>query len=520
MLSYLLPRRWLRISLARKISLLFGAAVLLIIAVTLAFPWSQMTALNEQAMLVQAKQVALAAYQAIDLHEPDWNAAQRQLDQSWPMLVREIGLPPQQPRLVPDGLTVGPGFQRDAIKRLRGYPDQRYYWRIQNDGRLFRFAMAIRGTQTDPHPSMLRGIIDVRLPTPQAAGVWNSVVTVLAGASGAVLAILVFYLVAQRLVLSPVLRLRRVAEKVTTGDISVRSSIHSGDEFEELSDALNDMLTHIKAAQEEQQKINRSLDIRLGELAETNVALYESNRVKGEFLANVTHELRTPLVSIIGFAELLRDAWGSPDADRRRLARYSQNILASGRNLLDIINDLLDLAKIEAGKMELHLSEFSIAELCQDLIDFVRPLADKRNQSLSLELAKDLPRCRSDSGKIKQILYNLLSNAVKFTPTGGTVSLAVEGNEDAFVRLSVRDTGPGIPEDQRDVIFDVFRQLDASQTREHEGTGLGLAITRELVQLLGGEIQFESQTGKGTTFVVELPIQVSDMVEGPPIGLT
>ncbi len=109
---------------------------------------------------------------------------------------------------------------------------------------------------------------------------------------------------------------------------------------------------------------------------------------------------------------------------------------------------------------------------------------------------------------------------MKFTPTGGTVSLAVERNEDALVRLSVHDTGPGIPQDQRDVIFDVFRQLDASQTREHEGTGLGLAITRELVQLLGGEIQFESQTGKGSTFVVELPIQVSDVVEGPPIRLT
>lgn len=508
-------RRWFphKISLARKISLLFGTAVLLTIAVTLVFPWMQMTALNEQAMLVQATQVASTAYQAVDLHQPDWRTAQRQLEQRWPLLVRELGLPLQKPRLVPDSPSVGPGFQRDAMDRLRRNPQQRHYWRIQNDGRLFRFAMAIRGAEADPHPHVLRGIIDVRLPIAQDEGVWNSVVTVLAGASGAVLAILVFYLVTQRLVLSPVHVLRRVAQKVTIGDIDVRASIASGDEFEALSDAFNDMLAHLKAAQEEQQKINRSLDIRLGELAETNVALFESNRLKSEFLANVTHELRTPLVSIIGFAELLRDAWENPKADRRRLARYTENILSSGRSLLDIINDLLDLAKIEAGKMEFHLSEFSISELCKDLIDFVRPLADKRNQRLDLRLAADLPRCHSDSGKIKQILYNLLSNAVKFTPTGGSVSLSVERNANDRVRLIVRDTGPGIPDDLRDAVFEKFRQLDASETREHEGTGLGLAITRELVHMLGGVIQLESEDGQGTTFIVELPTTLKSGME-------
>jgi signal transduction histidine kinase len=370
--------------------------------------------------------------------------------------------------------------------------------------------MAIRATEADPHPHRLRGIIDVRLPVRQEEGVWNSVVTVLAGASGAVLAILVFYLVTQRLVLSPVHTLRRVAERVTSGDTGVRPSIDSGDEFEELSDAMNEMLSHLKAAQEEQQKINRSLDIRLGELAETNVALYESNRLKSEFLANVTHELRTPLVSIIGFAELLRDAWESPDPDRERLSRYFQNILTSGRNLLDIINDLLDLAKIEAGKLELHLSEFSVAELCKDLIDFVCPLADKRNQRLTLQLDDPLPRCRGDAGKAKQILYNLLSNAVKFTPTGGAVSLTVRQSADDRIQMIVRDTGPGIAPDQRETIFEKFWQRDASQTREHEGTGLGLAITRDLVHMLGGTIRVESVEGQGSTFIVELPITVTD----------
>jgi signal transduction histidine kinase len=382
---------------------------------------------------------------------------------------------------------------------------------------LFRFAMAIRGTNVDAHPDVLRGIIDVVLPIPQDEGVWNSVVTVLAGASGAVLAILAFYMITQRIVLSPVTTLRKVAEQVATGDLGVRSTIRTGDEFEELSDTFNDMLAHLTAAQEVQRNINRSLDIKLGQLAEANVALYESNRLKSEFLANVTHELRTPLVSIIGFAELLRDAAQTPEVDPKRLGRYSENILTSGRSLLEIINDLLDLAKIEAGKLELHVSEFSIAELCRDLIDFVRPLADKRNQTLETRLADDLPRCRSDSGKIKQILYNLLSNAVKFTPTGGAISLSVDRDGDLFVRLVVRDTGPGIAESQRQAIFEKFHQLDSSQTREHAGTGLGLAITKELVQMLGGTIELESTAGEGASFMVKLPILTERATPRPPI---
>ncbi len=514
----MLRRRWLQVSLARKVSLLFGTAVLLTIIATLAFPWLHMTNLNEEAMLTQAKWVASAVYQAVDLRQPDWGQTQARLDRRWPMLVRDLQLPAVRPVLVPVEAGGG-GFHADAFDRLRQNPRQAYYWRIQDDEQTFRFAMAVRGTDADPHPNVLRGIIDVRLPVPQAGGVWNSVVTVLAGASGAVLAILVFYLVTQRLVLSPVTTLRHTAEQVTTGDLDVRSTIVSGDEFQELSEAFNDMLAHLKTAQEELQKTNRSLDIRLGELAETNVALYESNRLKSEFLTNVTHELRTPLVSIIGFAELLQDAWENPDADRQRLARYAKNILISGRNLMDIINDLLDLAKIEAGKIELHFSEFSIVGLCRDMIDFVRPLADKRDQQLNLHLSRNLPRFHSDSGKIRQVLYNLLSNAVKFTPPGGSISLTIAHGGEGSVRLTVQDTGPGIPEEQREAIFEQFRQLDSSKTREHEGTGLGLTITRELVQVLGGAIRLESEVGLGSAFIIDLPVTLEKTAERPPVSL-
>ncbi len=495
-------------SLARKVSLLFGAAMLLTLSVTLVFPWLQMTALSRQTTLLQAKRAASVAYQDVNPDRPDWEAMQTAIGRRWSTLAPELGLPGNCPQLIPitAGLRRGAGFLAEAAERLNRNPRQQYYWRIQDNGRLFRFAMAIRATEVDPYPNLLRGLIDVRLPISKDREQWNTAATALAGATGAVLAILVFYMVTQRLVLSRVSSLRQVTEQVTGGDLQVQASIRSGDEFEELSEALNKMLTHLREAQEQQRIINRSLDIRLGELAEANVALFESNRLKSEFLANVSHELRTPLVSIIGFAELLRDAWAAPQADGKRLARYTENILASGRSLLELINDLLDIAKIEAGRMELHLSEFSVAELGADLMDVVRPLADKRNQKLSLEAAPNLPRMKSDSGKIKQVLYNLLSNAIKFTPPEGSITLRMEVPSETAVRLSVLDTGPGIPRDQQSVIFEKFRQLDASETREHEGTGLGLAITKELVSMLGGHIELDSGQGRGSIFSVTLPL--------------
>jgi signal transduction histidine kinase len=189
--------------------------------------------------------------------------------------------------------------------------------------------------------------------------------------------------------------------------------------------------------------------------------------------------------------------------------------------LLDIINDLLDLAKLEAGKLRLHVTEFDLGEVCQSLIDFLQPIAGKKQQTLRLDLGPDLPRFRSDSGKVRQILYNLLSNALKFTPEGGSIGLRVEAVSASppAASLVVSDTGPGIPEEQWSAIFEKFKQLDSSVTREHGGTGLGLAITRDLVHLLGGRIDLASRVGHGSTFTITLPACVPEAAPPTPVPL-
>jgi signal transduction histidine kinase len=377
--------------------------------------------------------------------------------------------------------------------------------------RTYRCILAVRGPK---EVNRLVGVIDVKRRVPTNNDILlTRVILLLAGILAGFLAILVFYLISQRLILAPVRELKACAERIAGGDLSARAALSTGDEFEELSKAFNDMLGQLERSRVELETINRSLDARLGEMAQTNVLLYESNKLKSEFLANVSHELRTPLTSIIGFADLLRDAASSESAvEKTRLARYAHNILTSGRGLLDIINDLLDLAKIEAGRIELHRNMFAVRDVCEALYDLTRPLFDKKEIRFEMQLSEDLPMMNSDPGKLRQILYNLLSNANKYTPEGGRVGLVADlVDEGRVVRLCVSDTGPGISPEHREQIFEKFRQLDSSVTREHSGTGLGLAITRELALMLGGEIRLESEIGRGSTFIVELPIDCPEV---------
>jgi signal transduction histidine kinase len=238
--------------------------------------------------------------------------------------------------------------------------------------------------------------------------------------------------------------------------------------------------------------------------------LYEMNRLKDDFLANMSHELRTPLNSIIGFSEVLQ----SIDSLNDKQKRYAVNIQRSGRVLLEMINDILDLAKMEAGKMEVRPSEFRIDTLVQTQCDMVRALAEDKNIDLVVHVNRSLPQVYQDQSKVQQILTNLLSNAIKFTPEGGRIEVSADHDQGNLV-LTVSDTGVGIAEEDQDIIFEKFRQSNSvlgedGLTREYAGTGLGLSILKELCKLLRGEITFESELGQGSTFRVVMPWVAAD----------
>ena len=319
-------------------------------------------------------------------------------------------------------------------------------------------------------------------------------------------------------IVKPVQHLNQVSEAIAHGDLDQRADIRTGDEFEELSHAFNRMLRHLVTIQDELRQVNSNLDAKVDELAQVNLHLHEMNKLKSEFLATMSHELRTPLNSILGFSDVLNSADNLND----RQQKYVANIRNSGQSLLALINDILDLAKIEAGKMELHPSEFPLSGLIEQVTASMLPLAERKNIDLHCQVAPDLPRLRQDYGKLQQILNNLLSNAVKFTPEGGRVRVtALPAGEERF-DVVVADTGVGIPLEDQANIFEKFRQgrtvpgqRDA-MTREYEGTGLGLSIVKELCKLLGGEVFLDSEFGKGSTFTVRLPLAIDSELDDEP----
>ena len=242
------------------------------------------------------------------------------------------------------------------------------------------------------------------------------------------------------------------------------------------------------------------------ELEQRNLALQEANRHKSVFLANMSHELRTPLNAIIGFSELMTDAREGQFDDATR-KRFLSQILTSGKHLLGLINDILDLSKVEAGQMELRLSMVSVAEAVDQVTKTVEPLVGKKNIALRVNVdgAGDV---LADGGKLKQMLLNLVSNAIKFTPEEGTVTIAAVRVKDT-VEISVADTGIGIADADMKEIFHEFHQVDPGPGRKHEGTGLGLALTRRFAALHGGDVRVTSQVNKGSVFTLVMPIHAT-----------
>jgi signal transduction histidine kinase len=244
------------------------------------------------------------------------------------------------------------------------------------------------------------------------------------------------------------------------------------------------------------------------EIQDKNAQLEAANRHKSQFLANVSHELRTPLNSIIGFTRIvLRRTEGKIEALQKD---NLQKVLVSSDHLLNLINELLDLAKIESGRMEVYAETFKLDEILRVATTTVEPLLRNGNVKLITEIASDIPLLKTDRDKLKQCVLNLLSNAVKFTEKG-EIKVAAWG-DDGLLKLTVSDSGIGMNQEALKYIFDEFRQADMSSTRKYGGTGLGLAIVKKYINLMGGDIVVESEQGKGSKFTITMPMELKPTV--------
>jgi two-component system sensor histidine kinase BarA len=334
--------------------------------------------------------------------------------------------------------------------------------------------------------------------------VWVIVTGLIAGTG----AIISFYWISQRVILRPIRHLRAMANNVAEGNLDIRSSIKTGDEYEKLAIAFNNMLDSLQETQEKLRQANKQLDGKIAELSDRNIELLKANKLKSEFLANISHEFRTPLNSILGFAQVLREKPALLGKDKVR--RYTENIITGGNRLLNMINDLLDLAKTKAGKIELHIEETSVPKLIKSAVSSFYLETKKKKIKVKVSNDPELPELMTDAGKVQQIIYNFLSNAVKYTPEKGKIEIRTLLKQDEkTLRIEVTDTGCGIDEKDKEKIFEKFGTTDGSLTRQSTGSGLGLAISAELAAMLAGNIGVDSELGKGSTFWLEIPITLT-----------
>jgi signal transduction histidine kinase len=549
---------WRGLSLANKCLLVFGVAVVLIVLAALSVPWLRMTALIDGGQLELSRQMS-NTWESLAAQQRAAPGIAPLPGSNWPLPhIEGLGAKEEHGGIIARRVTLDQAasmaqtdpFIGRAIALFRADPKRSDVQESKWSGttREYRYAKA------DRTPTKLTGVVLLERRSVEAARllILNTVYLLSAGAAVLGCAMLAMYIIVRKLILQPVKALKGTAERVREGNLAIRSDIHTGDEFEQLAETFNSMLTDLQSGQDRLRSINAAMDLKLHELAESNTTLFQAAKVKGEFLANVSHELRTPLNSIIGFAELLMEtaradaaraieftaaagadtpgaaSGGELGATYSKRIRYLENILTAGRNLLALINSLLEMARIEAGRVELHVERMNLRDSCEGLLGLIAPLAEKRGVALKLEVSDDAPVIRTDVKKFQQIIFNFLSNAVKFiepierTGRQPLVILRAErllgappvssGGEDGrarpamdLIRVSVIDNGPGIAKEEQEHVFEKFYQLDGGHTREHTGTGLGLAICKELASILQCEIQLVSEVGRGSMFSLIMP---------------
>ncbi|HHH39101.1 MAG TPA: response regulator [Sedimenticola sp.] len=322
-----------------------------------------------------------------------------------------------------------------------------------------------------------------------------------------------------RFIARPVRLATRIARRISSGDLSGEIRVSGSGEPAELLQNLQQMQHNLLQANtlltEERELLAKRVAERTAELHLANARLSRTAQAKDRFLATMSHELRTPLTSILGISEILGDqAYGPLNPQQLQASR---TIHESATHLLALINDILDLAKVEAGRMELQLDQVAVGQLCEASLRLIQQPAREKGLHVTLEMADESAVITGDGRRLKQLLVNLLGNAVKFTPEGGAIGLEVRGERDAGrIRLTVRDSGIGIPPERIPHLFKPFVQLDSELSRRYRGTGLGLAIVQRIADLHGGSVSVESVPGQGSRFHVDLPWHGNPGDDWPP----
>ncbi|MBN1795582.1 MAG: HAMP domain-containing protein [Sedimentisphaerales bacterium] len=516
------------LSLAEKCRLAFGAAVVLILVLALFIPYVWMTQLTKSTVL----RAGYSSSQCLLRMLHHYRFTEKQLLLSPPSEAAAVSdannadtmwIPATEPEYgkVISSLTEN---QQELITRLRKRETEDHAVSFTTrDGTLYADYVRIfradqfyppGGTMPFSHNQIV-GVAVISRPASEFSFVetklWNIIWTIFSGLIAFAGAVIAFYWITQRVILRPIRQLRALANNVAEGNLDIRSSISTRDEYEKLAEAFNHMLDGLQETQQRLRNSNKQLDEKIAELSKRNIELFKANKVKGEFLANMSHEFRTPLNSILGFADILKTKATGPNKEKTE--RYSENIITAGKTLLNMINDLLDLAKTEAGKMKIHIEKGSAKGLCDELVSSFSVMTKNKKIKVRLTVEDNIPDLNTDIGKVRQILYNFMSNAVKFTPEKGRIEINAGVTEERMVRFSVKDNGCGIAKEDQQAIFEKFRQADGSIIRRSEGSGLGLALSKELSILLAGTVGLESEPDKGATFRLTIPVTLAPKEE-------